>query len=115
LLARLPEVSDYASYTDWHAGAGDGRLRVFEGMPRESKTANDDDEPLAARSLEEMREAVRGVGGSLVVEHATPRLRHRFDSWGLTDSAAYLMKRVKEQLDPSDILSPGRYRLNAPR
>jgi FAD/FMN-containing dehydrogenase len=107
-LSRLPEVSPYAARTTWHAGAGDGRLRVFESMPGAGHEY-DRDKLVAQRFLGELRESARASGGSLVVERATARFLHEFDSWGLSDSAAFLMRRVKEQLDPSDTFSPGRF------
>jgi D-lactate dehydrogenase (cytochrome) len=110
LLSRLPEVDEYATTRlMWHAGAGDGRLRVFEGTPRDAGDV-DRDRLLAARLLGGMREAARAEGGSLVVERASAQFRQSFDSWGLSDSAAFLMRRIKEQLDPSDTFSPGRFR-----
>ncbi|HEV7893404.1 MAG TPA: FAD-linked oxidase C-terminal domain-containing protein [Pyrinomonadaceae bacterium] len=107
-LSRLSEVSRYASQTMWHAGAGDGRLRVFEALPRDGHEY-DRDKLDAARLLGELREEARAAGGSLVVERTTARFSREFDSWGLSESAASLMKRIKEQLDPSDTFSPGRF------
>jgi glycolate oxidase subunit GlcD len=110
LLLRLPNVSEYASYTMWHAGAGDGRLRVFELTPGDGEGHTfDDDKLVAARILGELREEARAAGGSLVVERARARFRHRFDSWGLGDSASLLVRRIKEQLDPSNTFAPGRF------
>ena len=105
LLSRLPEANDHATQLMWHAGAGDGRLRVFEVTPRDFER----DTARASRLLREMREAARASGGSLVVERAPSQLLQSFDPWGLSDSAAFLMRRVKEQLDPSDTFSPGRF------
>nr|MDQ3747282.1 FAD-binding oxidoreductase [Acidobacteriota bacterium] len=85
----------------WHAGAGDGRLRVFE--------SGEGDCAEAASSLRSLREAARRACGSLVVERAPRELRAGFDVWGLGESAAFLMRRVKEQLDPADTFSPGRF------
>jgi FAD/FMN-containing dehydrogenase len=107
-LSRLPEVSPYASRTTWHAGAGDGRLRVFESMPSDGHEY-DHDKLDAARLLGELRDEARASGGSLVVERATARFRRKFDSWGLSEPVASLMKRIKEQLDPSGTFSPGRF------
>ncbi|HWW75343.1 MAG TPA: FAD-binding oxidoreductase, partial [Pyrinomonadaceae bacterium] len=84
----------------WHAGAGDGRLRVHDI----SRGVKDD----AAR-LTNLRETARKAGGSLVLERAPEELKQAFDAWGLTDSAALLMRRIKRQLDPANILSPGRF------
>jgi len=106
LLTRLQEEADgHAPQLTWHAGAGDGRLRVFEATPDDAGR----DATSTARLLGEMRETARGAGGSLVVERASSVLRRSFDPWGLSESAAFLMKRIKRQLDPSDTFSPGRF------
>jgi FAD/FMN-containing dehydrogenase len=90
----------------WQAGVGDGRLRVFEDATgREISAAT-------LRALREMRSVAEGEGGSLVVEREAAGLGQQFDVWGLNESAALLMKRVKEQLDPDDTLSPGRFGFN---
>ncbi|HEX6184921.1 MAG TPA: FAD-linked oxidase C-terminal domain-containing protein [Pyrinomonadaceae bacterium] len=111
LLTRLPKAVENASSNRWHAGAGDGRLRVYEETPRESGTAGED-ERRAVRFLEEMRGAARESGGALVVERAPSPLMRELDAWGLTESASFLMGRLKEQLDPSDTFSPGRFGLS---
>jgi FAD/FMN-containing dehydrogenase len=108
LLTRLHEVNEHASQLSWHAGAGDGRLRVFEATPDNSRGV-EQDATRTSRLLGEMREAARVAGGSLVVERASSVLRQSFDPWGLSESAAFLMQRVKGQLDPSDTFSPGRF------
>jgi glycolate oxidase FAD binding subunit len=96
LLGRLGGGGDRA--LRWHAGAGDGRLRVFDEARRR------DDSVVGLRA---MREAARAAGGSLVVERAPEGLKRELGAWGLSDSSALLMKRLKEQLDPSDTFSPG--------
>jgi glycolate oxidase subunit GlcD len=103
LLARLGE--DYGRGLRWHAGAGDGRLRVFEDTPGHDKAA----------ALRGMREAARDAGGSLVVERAPEGLKRELGAWGLSESAAFLSKRIKEQLDPSDTFAPGCFGVNPPR
>jgi glycolate oxidase subunit GlcD len=96
LLARLGD-EDYGRAIQWHAGAGDGRLRVFDSAHAGSA------------ALGRMREAARAAGGSLVVERAPAGLKRELGAWGLNDSAALLMKRLKQQLDPADTFSPGRF------
>ena len=100
MLGRLRE--ERGDEAAWHAGAGDGRLRVFEAA-----VARDDAETVS--SLRRLREAARRAGGSLVVERAPDAVKREFDAWGLNDSAALLMRRVKAQLDPADTFSPGRF------
>jgi glycolate oxidase FAD binding subunit len=36
-------------------------------------------------------------------------IKREFDAWGDFGSAGELMKRVKQQLDPQNVLSPGRF------
>jgi FAD/FMN-containing dehydrogenase len=98
LLSRLGDGGDYGRELRWHAGAGDGRLRVYDD-------AQGRDE--AVVTLRGMREAARDAGGSVVVERAPAELKRELDAWGLSESAAFLMKRLKGQLDPSDTFAPG--------
>jgi glycolate oxidase FAD binding subunit len=95
LLARLGE--DYGRGLRWHAGAGDGRLRVF---------GDTQDTEGASAVLRGMREAARAAGGSLAVESAPDELKREIGAWGLSESSAFLMKRIKERLDPSGSFSP---------
>jgi glycolate oxidase subunit GlcD len=102
LLKGLQGLGKRVDEMSWHAGVGDGRLRVFD--------ATRDAAELFPR-LRSLREAARASGGSLVVERAPDELKREFDAWGLTDSAAFLMSRIKRQLDPAETLSPGRFRV----
>jgi len=94
---------DEASHVQlqWHAGLSDGRLRAFARAPVYSGEA--------ARALERLRQRAETVGGSLIVERAPIEVKNEFDSWGSFGSATELMKRVKGQLDPENVLSPGRF------
>jgi FAD/FMN-containing dehydrogenase len=104
MLARLRDSKDSGRRDAWHAGAGDGRMCVFESAESSREHVND-----ARAFLTGVRDAARARGGSLVVERAGASFRQSFDSWGLSDSAVFLMRRIKEQLDPSDTFSPGRF------
>jgi len=85
----------------WHAGLGDGRLRVMARAPVYHREA--------VRALERLRQKAENLGGSLVLESAPLEIKREFDAWGDFGSAAELMKRVKAQLDPQNLLSPGRF------
>jgi glycolate oxidase subunit GlcD len=93
---------DEASHAglQWQAGAGDGRLRVMARAPA--------DHQACVRVLERLRQRAENRGGSLVIERAPVEIRRSLDSWGGFGSATELTKRVKMQLDPENILSPGR-------
>ena len=85
----------------WHAGLGDGRLRAMARTPVYHQQA--------IRALERFRERAEDFGGSLIVEKAPVEIKRDFNSWGSVGSAEELMKRVKQQLDPENLLSPGRF------
>jgi glycolate oxidase subunit GlcD len=105
MLDVLREDDERAGGTVWHAGVSDGRLRVFDA-------AAGDDARMLSRLLT-LRETARAGGGALVIERAPFGLKREFDAWGLTDSTAFLMRRVKAQLDPAELFSPGRFNLNS--
>jgi FAD/FMN-containing dehydrogenase len=84
----------------WHAGLGDGRLRAIARTPVYHREA--------VRELTRLRQEAEGRGGSLILEKAPREIKQEFDSWGSFGSAAAVLKRVKEQLDPENLLSPGR-------
>ncbi len=95
-----------ASHSDmrWHAGVGDGCLRVMARAPAYHQEA--------VRALERLRQKAENLGGSLVIERAPAEIKKEINSWGSFGSATELMKRVKQQLDPENLLSPGRLDFN---
>ena len=94
---------DEASHIElqWHAGLSDGRLHAFARAPVYRRET--------ARALERLRQRAENLGGSLIVEQAPNEIRNDIGCWGSFGSAADLMKRVKRQLDPANMLSPGRF------
>jgi hypothetical protein len=51
----------------------------------------------------------REVGGNLVVEGAPAEVKDRLKIWGEQGSDFVVMKRIKEQIDPSGVMSAGRF------
>ena len=103
LLNEVLALEDYEAWRStirWHAGVGDGRSRFVMRTPVYHQEA--------VRALERLRKTAEDRGGSLVLEQAPVEIKREFDAWGSLGSAGELMKRVKYQLDPQDILSPGR-------
>jgi glycolate oxidase subunit GlcD len=94
---------DEASHVDlqWQASVGDGRLRVIARAPVYPADS--------VRTLQRMRQRAEGLGGHLVIERAPTDIKNEIDSWGGPGSATELMKRVKQQLDPQNLFSPGRF------
>jgi glycolate oxidase subunit GlcD len=103
LLSELEETRGGTTELSWHAGAGDGRLRVFDNAS--SNIAD------SLTTIRRMRDAARSSGGSLVVERAPVELKRELGAWGLSESASFLMRCVKEQLDPTDTFSPDHFAL----
>jgi FAD/FMN-containing dehydrogenase len=85
----------------WHAGLGDGRLHATARTPAYHREA--------IRALSRLREHAETVGGRLFVENAPQEFKNEFDSEGDLESAAELMKRVKQELDPAGRLPAGRF------
>lgn len=85
----------------WHAGLGDGRLRAMERVPVYHGEA--------VRALKDLRQQAQDLGGSLIIESAPPEIKNEIDAWGSFGSSGELMKRVKLQLDPRNLLSPERF------
>lgn len=69
--------------------------------------------PIEARRVREVvariREALAGLDGTCVVEHAPPEALPGLDVWGDVGPALEAMRRLKRELDPAGVLNPGRY------
>jgi glycolate oxidase FAD binding subunit len=58
---------------------------------------------------EELRQSVSKRHGTLVMLSVPLAVKPRLDVWGPAPDALPLMRRVKAQLDPKDVLNPGRF------
>lgn len=57
-----------------------------------------------------LRAAVEAEGGSLVVQRAPVELKRSYEVWGsISREILSIMKRIKGEFDPADVLSPGRF------
>jgi glycolate oxidase subunit GlcD len=109
-LERLDQAPflNQPSASMWQAGVGDGRIRVVDRL----QLADNDAEQFQKRSvgrIEELRAIAESFGGALVIEQAPAEIKARANAWGRFGSSAGLMQRVKQELDPDGILSPGRF------
>jgi FAD/FMN-containing dehydrogenase len=107
LIAILSTENDagatlFSSDSCWSAGAGDGRLRVLSRLPTEPNAGVELLGKWRARAEEHS-------GGRLIVESAPRDIKESFAVWGEMGRAGPLMRRVKQQLDPSGTFSPGRF------
>lgn len=55
------------------------------------------------------REKSRRLGANLVVQRCPPSVKAHIDVWGEGIEGMDVMRRIKEQMDPSHTLSPGRF------
>ena len=62
-----------------------------------------------AAFVTDVRDRLALGGATLVVRQATPEVKKAVDVWGPAGDAIDLMRRVKRQFDPEDVLSPGRF------
>ena len=59
--------------------------------------------------LTEWRAAARASGGYATLEWAPLAVKSQVPVWDDLGAAGRLMRRIKERLDPHDILNPGRF------
>jgi FAD/FMN-containing dehydrogenase len=60
-------------------------------------------------TIENLALMAQQLGGSSIVEHAPAEIKRNVDVWGATRSDIALMRKIKEQLDPKNLLNPGRF------
>ena len=90
--------------TAWAAHAGIGVVRAMvaaDVVPTEPAAI--------AVVLAEWREMARGGGGHATLEWAPLAVKSLVPVWDDPGAAARIMERIKAQLDPQNILNPGRF------
>jgi glycolate oxidase FAD binding subunit len=89
-------VSDFLTTLEsdcsWQASAGTGTIRV-----------------IGSERIQDLRTSAQRLGGSLVIESAPDEVRDQIGCWGDFGTVSPLMKRIKQQLDPGNLLSPNRF------
>jgi glycolate oxidase subunit GlcD len=99
-VAAMETIDSSHGKLRWHASLSEGKMRAVARAPVYHREA--------VRALERLRERAENLGGHLVIEKAPFEIKKEIDAWGDFGSATELMKRVKMQLDPQNILCPGR-------
>jgi glycolate dehydrogenase FAD-binding subunit len=84
-----------------HAGNG---VSVLTLLPDHAQAVKVTDE-----ALNQIRKVCREAGGNFVLEKASPERKASLPVWGEPGQDWAAMKRIKEKLDPSGVLSPGRF------
>lgn len=101
LLAVYEQMAaDRGAILDYSVSLGVGTLRLH------LQAGNPD--VLAEMSIG-MRQLAEANGGYLVVEYAEPVLKQQVGVWGNVRGGLSLMQGIKQTIDPSEIMSPGRY------
>jgi glycolate oxidase FAD binding subunit len=90
-------------YFQTHAGSG----ICHTGLLIDEKDTAATDKAVAA--LGQLLERCREVDGNLVIQSAPADVKDRLKIWGEIGSSFVIMKRLKNQLDPTGIMSPGRF------
>jgi glycolate oxidase FAD binding subunit len=87
------------------ANAGCGVCTISLLMDESGNGSADKAVEIMGKLLKHSREA----GGNLVIQHAPADLKKDLSIWGEMPSDFVVMQRVKENVDPSGIMSPGRF------
>jgi glycolate oxidase FAD binding subunit len=66
-------------------------------------------EARAVEIIKALRSEAIGAGGTLFVERAPAIVKEELNAWSDVGNLATLMKGVKQNFDPQDVLSPGRF------
>ena len=81
------------------------------GSAEVSWFGNEADEDLdkLAEIVRRVREGVSSFQGAVVVQKCPTALKDRIDVWGAEPSGIGVMRRLKAQYDPNNIMNPGRF------
>jgi FAD/FMN-containing dehydrogenase len=86
-----------------HAGSGICLINLL--MDPDSNGSMDK----AVKAMGQLLERSRKAGGNMIIQSAPTRVKNRLKVWGDSGSDFVVMKRLKDQLDPSGIMCPGRF------
>lgn len=95
-LAQLDTLTSPAGLGLIHAGSGLGLLRL-------------NPEVTTPQKIMELRRYCESQRGFLTVLEAPISLKQQLDVWGYSGNALNLMRGIKQQFDPKNILSPQRF------
>ena len=67
------------------------------------------DELQAIALIKEVRKTAAAIGGNLFIERATPEIKNELSAWNEVGDLAKLMRGLKRNFDPENLLNPGRF------
>ena len=59
--------------------------------------------------LRQIQSTAVSLGGDAIVETCPQAVRELIDVWGPAPSGMEIMRRIKRQFDPKNLLNPGRF------
>jgi glycolate oxidase FAD binding subunit len=95
-LTQLDTLTSSSGLGLIHAGSGLGRLRF-------------DPKTVTPKTIIEMRRYCESQRGFLTVLEAPISLKQQINVWGYNSNALDVMRRIKQQFDPKNLLSPQRF------
>ena len=112
LPSRVAELAQAIADT----GSAEGLRPALVGHPAHGtmligwySTGGDVSPEAAHGAFESTRALVHGLGGRLVVERCPAEAKARFDVWDERGEPVEIMRRLKGQFDPKNVLNPGRF------
>jgi FAD/FMN-containing dehydrogenase len=84
-----------------HAGSGVSFVHIMVSQSNAT-------EPVIS-FLKQLGERCESLGGHMVLDRARPFWKKQWPAWGKVGGNFTVMKRIKEQMDPLGIFSPGRF------
>ena len=95
-LTKLDALTASSALGLIHAGSGLGLLRL-------------DPTVTTPQTILELRRSCQDQSGFLSVLEAPISLKQQLDVWGYNGNALEIMRRIKQQFDPKNLLSPSRF------
>lgn len=105
LLGRIKEVAERHSLriiTFGHSGDGNVHISIIKDIADEIWHEK------APQAAEEIYRTAVSLGGMVTGEHGIGLTRKKFLSLGLDKTQIEIMKKIKEDFDPNNILNPGK-------
>ena len=84
------------------AGFGGGRLLWWGDFSGENTVQ-------VAERIRQVQTTAADLGGDAIVETCPPAAKELIDVWGPAPSGMGIMRRIKQQFDPNNVLNPGRF------
>ena len=90
----LGSIAHLQHYAQIHAASGLGILRLDRAE---------------AHTIGQIRDRCAATGGFLTILEAPVEIKQNLDVWGYTGNSIEVMQRLKQQFDPNNMFSPGRF------